>query len=89
MRAADYIQRREAKVSRHFLPFNNPYIMKQFDILLIIFLGLWAIGWVVIFLMVRDYCKNHRIRSDEDQCIDIPGMYDDVEYAERPYITYN
>lgn len=61
--------------------------MKQLDTLVLIFLALWAIGWVVIFLLVRNYCKHHRFReTEEDPRIDIPGMYEDVDYSERPFI---
>jgi hypothetical protein len=60
--------------------------MKQLDILVMIFLGLWAIGWFVVFVLVRKYYKNHRTRVEEDPRLDIPGMFDEVCDSERPYI---
>ncbi len=64
--------------------------MEQLDILLLIFLGLWLVGWVVVCVLVRKYLKHHKTKSvDEGAPIDMPGMYDDVDYSERPFITYN
>lgn len=63
--------------------------MKQLDILVLIFIGLWAIGWFVVFILVRKYYKNHKTKPADDPCIDVPGMFDDVEYLERPFVNYN
>ena len=64
--------------------------MKQIDILVLIFIGLWAIGWFVVFILARKYYKNHKTRViEDDPRIDIPGMFDDVEYSERPFVNYN
>lgn len=61
--------------------------MKQLDILVLIFLALWLIGWVVVFLLVRNYCKHHRFRAtEEDPHIDMPDQYEEYELSERPYI---
>jgi hypothetical protein len=54
-----------------------------------IFLGLWAIGWCVVFVLVRKYYKNHKTKVEDDPCIDIPGMFDEVDYSERPFVNYN
>lgn len=64
--------------------------MKQLDTLVIIFLALWFVGWVVVFILVRKYWKHHRAKVIEDDSrIDLPGMYDDIDYSERPFINFN
>jgi hypothetical protein len=50
---------------------------------------LFVIAAIAVGHTVRKH--NRMFKDDEDPvpCDDMPGKYDDVDYSERPFITYN
>lgn len=55
------------------------------EVLLCIAIGLFIIAAIAVGHTVRKHNKMFKEGEDPVPC-DMPGMYEDVQYCERPYI---